>query len=70
MQSILFMIGPVQHNLTKWLAVLNIYTENYKDSFAFANYMQNCSFNSDDKFMCSFDISNLLCFASGNRHLC
>lgn len=37
-----------------------IYTENcIKDSFAFANYMQNCSFNYDDKFVCSFDISNL-----------
>lgn len=66
---ILSMIGSVQYNLAKWLAellqlILNIYSKYcIKDSYIFVNCIQNCFLSFQDKFMCSFVISNLFtCF--------
>ena len=59
------MIGSSQHEHGKWLAkilapVLNIYSSlSVKDSFTFANFIQNCNFEPAKTFLCPFDISSL-----------
>lgn len=60
------MTGSVQHKVVKWLEELSqpvqdtyqIYCTRY--TFTFVNSITNCPFSSQDKFMCSVDISNLL----------
>ena len=59
------MISSSQHELAKWLSeilapVLKLYSSHcVKDSFTFANFIQNFQFDSTKTFMCSFDISSL-----------
>ena len=61
----LFMIGSSQHELAKWLSevlalVLKLYSSNcVKDSFTFANFIQNYNIDPTFSFLCSFDISSL-----------
>ena len=51
LRPILSMIGSSQHELAKWLAeilapVLKLYSSHsVKDSFTFANFIQNCNLN-------------------------
>ena len=58
-------IGSSQHKLAKWLAeilvpVLKLYSSNcVKDSFTFANIIQNCNLKPAKSFLCYFDISSL-----------
>ena len=58
-------IGSSQHELAKWLAeilvpVLKLYSSHcVKDSFTFANFIQNCNLEPANSFLCSFDISSL-----------
>ena len=64
-RPILSMIGSSQHELAKWLAeilapVLNSYSSHcIKDSFTFANFIQNCNLEPTKAFLCFFDISSL-----------
>lgn len=52
---------PLMANLLVNLLQLDIYSVDcIKDYLTFAAFMQNYSFDSDIKFMCSFDISNCL----------
>ena len=66
LRPILSMIGSSQHELAKWLAeilapVLKLYfSHSLKDSFTFANFIQNCNLEPAKTFLCSFNISNLL----------
>ena len=59
------MIGSSQNELAKWLCtilqpVLNRYsTRCIKDSFSFAKIIQDLTTDSDQTFLCSFDISIL-----------
>ena len=59
------MIGSSQHEVAKWLAeilvpVLKLYSSHcVKDSFTFANFIQNCNLEPANSFLCSFDISSL-----------
>ena len=59
------MIGSFQHELAKWLAailvpVLKLYSSHcVKDSFTFADFIQNCTLEHAKSFLCSFDISSL-----------
>ena len=59
------MIGSSQNELAKWLAeilasVLKLYSSHsVKDSFTFANFIQNCNLEPAKTFLCSFDISSL-----------
>ena len=65
LRPILSMIGSSQHELAKWLAeilapVLKLYSSySVKDSFTFANFIQNCNLEPAKTFLCSFDISSL-----------
>ena len=65
LRPILSMIGSSQHELAKWLSevlapVLRLYSLNcVKDSFTFANFIQNYSVDPAKAFLCSFDISSL-----------
>ena len=65
LRPILSMIGSSQHELAKWLAeilapVLKLYSSHsVKDSFTFANFIQNCNLEPTKTFLCSFDISSL-----------
>ena len=65
LRPILSMIGSSQHELAKWLAeilvpVLKLYSSHcVKDSFTFANFIQNCNLEPANSFLCSFDISSL-----------
>ena len=65
LRPILSMIGSAQHELAKWLsAVLDPVLQKYskhciKDSFTFAEFMQNLDIKDETSFMCSFDISSL-----------
>ena len=64
-RAILYMIGSAQHELAKWLSealdpVLQKYSKHcIKDSFTFAEFMQNFNIENKISFMCSFDISSL-----------
>ena len=61
----LSMIGSAQHELAKWLSevldpVLQKYSKHcIKDSFTFAEFMQNLNIKDETSYMCSFDISSL-----------
>ena len=65
LRPILSMIGSSQHELAKWLSkvlapVLKLYSSNcVKDSFTFANFIQNYNVDPAKTFLCSFDISSL-----------
>ena len=65
LKPILSMIGLSQHELAKWLcrvlqAVLDRYSaRSIKDSFTFAKTIQELTTDSDQTFLCSFDISSL-----------
>ena len=65
LRPILSMIGSAQHELAKWLSeVLDPVLQKYskqciKDSFTFAEFMQNLNIKDETSFMCSFDISSL-----------
>ena len=65
LRPILSMIGSSQHELAKWLAeilapVLQLYSSHcVKDSFTFANFIQNCNLEPAKTFLCTFDISRL-----------
>ena len=65
LRPILSMIGSAQHELAKWLSevldpVLQKYSKHcIKDSFTFAEFMQNLNIKDETSFMCSFDISSL-----------
>ena len=65
LRPILSMIGSAQHELAKWLSevldpVLQKYSKHcIKDSFTFAEFMQNLIIENETSFMCSFDISSL-----------
>ena len=65
LRPILSMIGSSQHERAKWLAeilapVLKLYSSHsVKDSFTFANFIQNCNLEPAKTFLCSFDISSL-----------
>ena len=64
-RPILSMIGSSQHELAKWLAqILALVLKSYsshciKDSFTFANFIQNCNLKPTKAFLCSIDISSL-----------
>ena len=63
-RPILSMIGSSQHEIAKWLAEILVPFLNYtphivKDSFTFANFIQDCNLEPAKSFLCSFDISNL-----------
>ena len=64
-RPILSIIGFSQHELAKWLAeilapVLKSYSSRcIKDSFTFANFIQNCNLEPTKAFLCPFDISSL-----------
>ena len=59
------MIGSAQHELAKFLSatlppVQDLFSSNCaKDSFSFVQNMQQLTFDPDDCFICSFDISSL-----------
>ena len=61
----LSMIGSSQHKIAKWLCtilqpVLDCYSARcIKDSFTFAKTIQELTTDSDQNFLCSFDISSL-----------
>ena len=63
------MIGSAQHELAKWLSeVLDPVPRKYskhciKDSFTFAEFMQNLNIENETSFMCSFDNSSLFRFS-------
>ena len=65
LRPILSLIGSSQHELAKWLAeilvpVLKLYSSHcVKDSFTFANSIQNCNLEPGKSFLCSFGISSL-----------
>ena len=65
LRPILSMIGSSQHELAKWLCtilqpVLDRYSAHcIKDSFTFAKTIQDLTTDSDQTFLCSFDISSL-----------
>ena len=65
LRPILSMIGSSQHELAKWLCtilqpVLNRYSARcIKDSFTFAKTIQDLTADSDQTFLCSYDISSL-----------
>ena len=65
LRPILSMIGSSQHELAKWLAeilapVLKLYSSHcVKDSFTFANFIQNYNLEPAKAFLCSLDISSL-----------
>ena len=65
LRPILSMVGSAQHELAKWLSeVLDPVLQKYskqciKDSFTFAEFMQNLNIKDETSFMCSFDISSL-----------
>ena len=58
-------VGSAQHELAKFLSasqqpVLDLYSSNCtKDSFSFAQKVQQLEFNRDNSFLCSYDISRL-----------
>ena len=64
-RPILSMVGSAQHELAKSLSstmqpVLDLYSSNCtKDSFSFAQKVQQLEFNPDYSFLCSHDISSL-----------
>ena len=64
-RPILSMIGSAQHELAKFLSallqpVLELYsTTCISDSFSFSKMMQELTINSNDSFLCSFDICSL-----------
>ena len=59
------MVGSAQHELAKFLLatlqpVLDLYSSNCtKDSFSFAQKVQQLEFNPDHSFLCSYDIFSL-----------
>ena len=59
------MVGSSHHELAKWLAsilqpVLEQFSTNcMKDSFTFAQTMQDLRFERKDVYLCSFNISSL-----------
>ena len=65
LRPILCMIDSSQHERAKWLAgilvtVLKLYSSHcVKDSFTFANFIQNCNLEPAESFLCSFRISIL-----------
>ena len=65
LRPILSLIGSSQNKLAKWLAeifppVLKLYSSHcVKDSFTFANFIQNCHLEPAKTFLCYFDISSL-----------
>ena len=65
LRPILSMIGSSQHELDQWLAailapVLKLCSSHCaKDSFTFANFIQNCNLEPVTTFLCSFDINSL-----------
>ena len=65
LRPILSMIGSSQHELAKWLCtilqpVLDRYSAHcIKGSFTFAKTIQDLTTDSDQTFLCSFDISSL-----------
>ena len=65
LRPILSMTGSSHHQLAKWLGeiwapVLNLYsTHCVKDSFTYANFIQNCNFEPAKAFLCSLNISSL-----------
>ena len=65
LRPILCMIGSSQHELAEWLCtilqpVLDRYSAHrIKDSFTFAKTIQDLTTDSDQTFLCSFDISSL-----------
>ena len=62
LRPILSMIGSAKHELAKWLSedldhVLPKYSKHcIKDSFKFAEFIQNLNIENETSFMCSFDI--------------
>ena len=66
LRPILSMVGSSHHELAKWLAsilqpVLEQFSTNcIKDSFTFAQTMQDFRLEGKDVYLCSFDISSLL----------
>ena len=64
-RPILSMIGSSHHELAKWLAVIlhqvqeQFSTNCIKDSFTFAQTMQDLRLEGKDVYLCSFDISSL-----------
>ena len=65
LRPILSMIGSAQHELAKFFSatlqpVQDLFSSNFtKDSFSFAQKMQQLTFDPDDCFLCFFDISSL-----------
>ena len=65
LRPILSMVGSSHHELAKWLAsilqpVLEQFSTNcIKDSFTFAQTMQDLRLEGKDVYLCSFDISSL-----------
>ena len=65
LRPIISMIGSSQHELAKWLCtILQPMLDQYsarciKDSFTFAKTIQELTTDSDQTFLCSFDISSL-----------
>ena len=65
LKPILFMVGSSQHELAKWLCtILQSVLDGYSaccinDSFTFAKTIQKLTTDSDQTFLCSFDISSL-----------
>ena len=65
LRPILSMIGSSQHDLAKWLCtILQLVLDRFstrciKDSFTFAKTIQKRTNDSDQTFLCSFDISSL-----------
>ena len=65
LRPVLSMIGSSQHELANWLAeilapVLTLYSSHcLKDSFTFANFIQNYNLEHAKAFLCPFDISSL-----------
>ena len=65
LRPILSMVGYYHHELAKWLAsilqpVLEQFSTNcIKDSFTFAQTMQDLRLEGKDVYLCSFDISSL-----------
>ena len=65
LRPILSMISSSLYELAKWLSeifapVLTLYSSYcMKDSFTFANFIQNCEVDSAKTFLCSFNNSSL-----------
>ena len=65
LSPILSMIGSAQHEMAKWLSevfypvIQNIQIIGSRNSYSFAEFMQNLNLENETSFMCSFDISSL-----------